>query len=402
MPSVLDVAGLSPDTCAGLLGINPRIVKEWAAGQSALPPSVSTRLAAILGLGEDELEPSHAGDAPDVPAVWFKFRGPGLSEPDRECVFLVRQLALHAIRLEAVRGESPTGWETLFRAIREAVSSDLSPKEQGRVAARVFRSNRGLDTGQTASGDVLRGQMRNLGIVVVESPLPTSAIEGFAFVSGRDPVRRPCVYANSYSTTWFRRNVVLAHELCHLVFDADSEGASVDLAEPHKDSVAELRAEAFALESLLPKRVLLHLAGRAKVDWRALDLDGLARLVATTEVEQRAVLRAAKLAEVITAEQAAALSTEDVFPLVSQYSDHALTASEFIKKNPGHATSEWRDKRNTTIPPLPFRLPVGYVRSVVEAERACEVSPARAAALLMIDEGTYRERFKVAEAWGDE
>jgi len=402
MPSVLDVAGLSPDTCAGLLGINPRVLKEWSAGQSALPPSVSARLAAILGVGEDELQPSRAGEEPEVPAVWFKFRGPRLSETDRECVFLVRQLALYAIRLEAIRGESPTGWETLFRAIREAVTSDLSPKEQGRVAARVFRSNRGLDVGQTALGDVLRGQLRNLGVVVVESPLATSSIEGFAFVSGRDPARRPCVYANSHSSTWFRRNVVLAHELCHLVFDADSEGASVDLVESHETSVSEIRAEAFALEALVPKRVLLHLAAHAKVSWQALDLDGLARLVAATEVEHRAVLRAAKLAGVITAEQADALVTEDVMPLVRRYSDHALTAAEFIKKNPEHVTSEWREKRNTTIPRLPLRLPVGYVRSVVEAERALEVSPARAAALLMIDERTYRQRFNVAEAWGDE
>lgn len=75
---------------------------------------------------------------------------------------------------------------------------------------------------------MFRGNLRNKGILVIESSAQDSILEGCSFYVGPSGAERPCVFANSYRTTWFRRNRILMHELAHAIFDVESDIATLD------------------------------------------------------------------------------------------------------------------------------------------------------------------------------
>ena len=94
--------------------------------------------------------------------------------------------------------------------------------------------------------------LRTLGILVIESPVK-SAVEGCAFSVGSESGATPSVFANSYKSTWFRRNAVMMHEVGHAIFDLESEQISIDYKDESSDELKELRAQTFAQECLVPK-----------------------------------------------------------------------------------------------------------------------------------------------------
>lgn len=397
LQKILASAGIDPRNCAELLGFNPQIFAQWTSGQSRIPESVVPLLSAVLSVSPSVLMASPKTgrnvEEPDlVPQIWYKFRGPQLTESDREYVILVRQVGHFLNELEEVTRQKSTQWKSLFETIRTTVDIQAPPAEQGKAAARILRVSTSLGHGATGCGDVLRGMLRSWGILIMETPLPESRIEGCSFYVGSANAIRPCAFANTHHTTWFRRNAILMHELGHAIFEPFT-GATLDLIAPDPpDEAVELRAQAFAQEALIPKDVLLHAAQSIGVKWANVSEKTLAQLVANTHVEQRMVTAAAGDAEFISLDQKNELNRMDISSALKQFSDHALTTEEYLHKT-GEDSADWIGKRTTTLSPKSLRLPIGYINSVVDAYKNRQISPAKAAEYLIIEEHEFFNRF---------
>lgn len=386
---------IAPENAAALLGINPELFLEWLANQRPMPHSVLEVLSSVIGV---DLAPYQQRKIPIqeaaslTPAIWYRLRTDSLTTEDREFVFLVRRLGFFINELEEVTGAKAVGWRTLFQDIRQQVDTQAPPRMQGIQAANMFRESRDLSRGATGIGNVLRGNLRSMGILVVEGALPKSRLEGCSFFVGSRPNERPCVFANSYQTTWFRRNMILLHEVAHAIFDADSNGAELDFFDADQDKLAEARADAFAQQVLVPKQVLQHLAQKSGIRWSELTSRSLAQLVAETHAEQRALLRSALENDLITRDLFEQYSSFDIAATLPSMSQHALSTEEFIKVSGANA-EEWKGKRNTTIPSRTLRLPSSYIKAVMEAFKSGTISRGKAAAMLMIDQKVFEDRF---------
>jgi Zn-dependent peptidase ImmA (M78 family)/transcriptional regulator with XRE-family HTH domain len=395
---VLDSAGLDAKTCAGLLGISPTVFAEWSAGQQPIPESVLPLLSAVFSVPLSVLRSSKAAKGikeEDVtPAIWFKFRGPELVNADRECVLLIRQLGHYVNELEAVTRNRSVQWKTLFDSIRNETDLQAAPREQGRSAARMFREGTSLGHGQKGNGEVLRGLLRSLGVLVFETPLKESRLEGCSFYVGAQPASRPCVFANTHHVNWFRRNMVLMHEVGHAIFESAYVGASLDFLDGTEPTEPlEMRAQAFAQECLLPKSVLVHVAQTNGIKWTNLSARSLAKLVADTHVEQRTIVDAGVEAGLIPEDFSEGLKRVDISKDLRELSPHALSTEEYLELIGSTNAQEWIGKRTTTLSPRSLRLPVGYVKAVVDAYRNCQISVGKAAEYLMIDASEFIERF---------
>lgn len=394
---ILDSAGIDARSCAELLGFNPDMFVQWAANPNQIPQSVVPFLSAVLSVPQSLLAMSpkaakNLKESDVTPQIWYKFRGEGLQESDREYVVLIRQIGHFLNELEEATRQKSVQWKTLFDSIRSSVDIQAPPTEQGKMAARIFRQSTSLSHGASGSGSVLRGLLRALGVLVVESPLAQSRIEGCCFYVGSTNSPRPCVFANSHHTTWFRRNVILVHEVGHAIFE-HLAGASLDFSGagvPH-DSI-ELRAQSFAQETLIPKEVLLHAVQSRGIKWSAMNEYALASLVADTHVEQKLVVSAAVDSGFIQSDRQDQLSNMEIHGELLKLSDHALSTEQFLEKT-GEDASNWIGKRTTTFSPKAIRLPIGYVNAVVDAYRNRQISPAKAAEYLIIDEQELVERF---------
>lgn len=396
---VLDSAGLDGQTCAGLLGINPTVFAEWSAGQRPIPESVVPLLSAVFSVPPSVLRtPAKAAkgmkESDVTPAIWFKFRGPELVDADRECVILIRQIGHYLNELEAATRNRSMQWKTLFESIRNSIDLQTAPAEQGRSAARMFRECTSLGHGQKGSGEVLRGLLRSLGVLVFETPLKESRLEGCSFSVGSLAATRPCVFANTHHVTWFRRNMVLMHEVGHAIFESAFVGASLDFMNREDEAEPlEMRAQAFAQECLIPKSVLIHAAQTNGIKWTNISPRSLAKLVADTHVEQRTVANAAAEAGLVTQESSEELKRFDISQELRELSQHALSTDEYLELIGSTNAQEWIGKRTTTLTPRPLRLPVGYVTSVVDAYRGSQISTGKAAEYLMIDPFEFTHRF---------
>jgi hypothetical protein len=230
--------------------------------------------------------------------------------------------------------------------------------------------------------------------MVIESPLPASLVEGISFFVGAYGQERPCIFANSHCSTWFRRNHVLFHELAHAVFDAQQSGAVLDFASGANEmhEISEPRAQAFAQECLLPFSVLRHAAQIFGIDWNQLKAADLARLVAETHAEQKLVLSVAQDAGFIGPDRRAEYSYLDIGRELKELTKHALTTKEWVRAE-GETARRISGKRTTTVPERPLMLPIPYINTVLEACKNAEISTGRAAELLMIDRVDFESRF---------
>ncbi len=395
LQKVLDSAGIDPRRCAMLLGLSPQVLLQWAAGQSEIPESVLPVLSSVLSVLPSTLtlrSARHLKDSDVTPQLWYKFRGPGLTEADREYVILIRQIGHYLNELEEVTRQKSVQWKSVFETIRTNVDIQAPPREQARLAAGILRQATALGHGTAGSGGVLRSLLRALGILVVETPIAESRIEGCSFYVGSMNSPRPCAFVNTHHTTWFRRNPLLMHEVGHSIFEPFT-GASIDFTDTKEmDEGAEIRADAFAQEALIPKEVLFHAAQSCGIKWNELDAMALARLVALTHVEQRMVVRAAVDAGFVALEQADELKQMEIASQLRSLSDHALSTDEYLAKA-GKQQEDWIGKRTTTRTPRSIRLPIGYVNVVTEAYRNKQISPAKAAEYLLIEEQEVLDRF---------
>ena len=269
---LIEGTGLTVNACADVLGVDRELFGRWSDFQAEIPPAYASILAATLGVRIEALSAKRT--LPDSSfttapaAIWFKFRGDTFTEVDRESILLIRRLGHNANQLEqATSGQVNRTWSIQFEQVKQAVDLQSSPEEQGRIAARVFCEINQLDHGAQSSASIIRSRLRNQGIVLIESPIPDSKMEGCSFFVGDSALQRPCLFANNYKSSWFRRNAIIMHELCHAIFDRAS-GGEVDLREEFESrlldqaSLEEVRAKVFAQEVLLPRKVVLGICTR--------------------------------------------------------------------------------------------------------------------------------------------
>jgi Zn-dependent peptidase ImmA (M78 family) len=231
-----------------------------------------------------------------------------------------------------------------------------------------------------------------MGLVIVESPVPDSRIEGCSFRvrSERDIA---CVFANSYQSTWFRRNAVILHEVSHAIFDLESEPVSIDYQHENSDDIRERRANLFAQECLVPRSVLVHLTNRFGIKWPELSAGALAKLIAESQAEQRLVLRSAINHKLITSDQYDQYSGYDCASLLKQFSSHALTTREFLATVPKEQHRWFFQDRFVKVGNRGVLLPAGYLKTVIDLLSSDRITVAKAAELTMMDRYTFQERF---------
>lgn len=397
LKSVIEATMLDPGFCAGLVGVSPEQFNEWLAGKP-VPRFARPELAAILGVAEPQISnDAQAAQLTDtaslLPAIWYKLRGDRLIPADREMVGLVRKLGGFMEQLAIITGTASRAYAPVVASSRADVPKNAPPASQGRQAARAFRELTNIAHGQTAIGDLIRPVLRRLGLLVVESPIKSSNLEGLAFLVGPEGRQRPCIFINSYQTTWFRRNALLLHELAHVIFDVFEDQVAVDYKESNdRESFEEQRADVFAQECLVPKPFLLHLTNLLGVDWHKLTEEGLARVVASSHVEKRLVIKAAIEAGLITADESTTYSAYDIGDLLRSHSDHALSTREYLRKM-NIDSPVWRAENRKTDGIRRMRLPAGYVDLVLKAAKADSISENKAAEMLMIEPRTYRKRY---------
>src|ERR1019366_3433366 len=299
--NVIEEAGLGLNACASVLGVDQELFQQWADAQKAMPPSYAAILAAMLGVKADVMTSKAIASVkgsqrvePD--AIWFKFRGEQFQEADRESILAIRRMGQNANELEQVTlGQSNRQWDVLFQNIMRQVDIQASPQEQALVAAKTFCELNQFGHGGIGSSEILRDRLRSQGILIIESPIPKSQVEGCSFYVGDSSAERPCIFVNTYMTTWFRRNVIIMHELAHALFDKTS-GGEIDIvaddsdSKTDKKSLVEVRADAFAKGTLLPIKLMLSLCNRNKLVPTNLSSEGLAILVSETGVEKKTVV----------------------------------------------------------------------------------------------------------------
>jgi Zn-dependent peptidase ImmA (M78 family) len=399
---ILSSAGLNAKVCADLMGLDHTLFHQWVMGQRPIPPYIVPELSSVLGVPKDAIltSSSGTGSSDNAPAIWFKFRaGDKLTDADREIVVLIRKLGHFMDELERLTESRYVTWKALFETVRKA-----SPKEQGKIAAQVIRADRQLGfplntrQGIRGTGDIFRDNLRSIGVRIIETPVPPSQLEGCSFYVGAPGSERPCLFANTYKQTWFRRNSVLMHELAHAIFDIEGTAASLDFTgEPDKRQLEELRAQAFSLEVLVPREVLNHIARTSGMKWEALTNRDIAVLVAASQVEQGMVIKAALEAGFIDAALAEKYSTVEIHDHLKGLTERALTTQEFVKsRRIGEGELISAEFRTTTIPSRALRLPLPYVARVVNLAVQNEISTGKAAQMLMIEKDTFRERFGAA------
>lgn len=397
LKEILEAARLDVDYCARLLGVSPSEFREWIDGKCPLPRFVVTELSAILGCPSESLTtPVRKGRLAEsslAPAVWYKLRTPRLSQEDRDFVALLRKLGFYMDQLQDIRQSTSRQFVSVFDTVRQSVDESAPPTIQGYQAAVEFRKLTGLAKCQTGIGEDIRRSIRNLGIVLIESPLPHSQFEGCTMRVGREGAGVPCVFANTYSSTWFRRNVVVMHELGHAIFDLGPTPVTIDYRGGEEgDEFVEERAQAFARGALIPASVLNHAASRWGTRWSALSPSMIAQLMASTHVEQKILLQTACENGLVSNDRLQEYQEMNCSRELTELSEHALTTDEYLRRQP--SIPPWiAQNRNTALGGKSLRLPAGYVDQVILAFNDGSISRGKVAEMLLMEREILEERF---------
>jgi Zn-dependent peptidase ImmA (M78 family) len=257
----------------------------------------------------------------------------------------------------------------------------------------MFRSTTDLQQGQKGIGEWVRPVLRRLGILVVESPI-NSTVEGCTFTVGSEEAQTPCVFANSYRSTWFRRNEIILHEVAHAIFDLENDPVALDFKNASAASeISEIRAQKFAQECLVPRSVLVHAENRLGLKWTELSPENVADLVTSTHAEQALVLKAALDNSLIDEDLLRTYLAYDCRSLIRQSSPHALTTREYLRTLANQSPKWIAENRNTSVGQRPLRLPSNYVAEVIDTYDQGEISMGKAAEMLMMDKEAFRDRF---------
>jgi hypothetical protein len=399
LKEIIEAARLSPEFCASLVRVPIDQFREWMDAKKQIPNFAIPELSAVLGVSEKDLlsrKPPRPSDGSSVaPAIWFKLRDNRLGDSDREFVGLVRRLGFSMTQLDEIRNaRSSSVWSAIAHSVSDKIDRSAPPAFQGSEAAARFRSIAHLEDGQVGIGELIRPRLRQSGLVVIESPITKSSLEGCCFEIGIEGDKRPCVFANTFKSTWFRRNEIILHEVCHAIFDLANDPVSLDFVnEPEAHAISEERARSFSQECLVPRSVLVHYANQLGIKWNELTVRELAQLIAETHVEQRVIINAAYGSGLIAQDLVERYSACDCSSTLRTISPHTLTTREFMQSVAAESPKWIAGNRTTSLGTRRLRLPAGYVQQVIEATNSGEISVGKAAELLMMDRYTFAERF---------
>lgn len=402
LKQILEATRLDPAFCAEALRVPLSEFQDWLDQRQPLPRYVLPELCNILGVDPSRLTSRVAASnaALIAPAVWFKLRDERLKDADRRAVALIRRLGYAVSQFERIsEGQGSAAWNALSQAVLGKVDRSAPPADQGLNAAIAFRAALELDHGQKGVGEILRPLLRRKGLLLIESPISKSDLEGCTFAVGAREFERPCVFVNTFQSTWFRRNEIILHEVCHAIFDLANDQVSVDFraAPDEEEGFAEARARFFAQNVLVPKSALVHCQNRFGLKWHALTAENIAELIAETHAEQRTVLRAALAADLIDQPLFESYLKLDCTSQLRALSERALMTHEFLSKLPQKEREEiefLNRARKTTVGRVDLRLPISHVKRVLAAVKNEEISPRKGAEILLMDPLTFQERFR--------
>jgi Zn-dependent peptidase ImmA (M78 family) len=391
---IVKVTQLDPKFCAGLFGVTPEQFYEWMSGVRPIPRFLLPELASVFGvLPADVTEYRPQLDSELAPAIWYKLRTQGQNPADLQFVGLIRKLCFNVSELQSLLNQSTMIWETVSNAVRSQIDQSGPIAVQARKAAEIFRAQFHWQQGQGGIGDLIRPNLRRSGLVIVESPVADSQIEGCSFrVKAERDIA--CVFSNSYQSTWFRRNFVILHEVCHSIFDLEGDPVSIDYQGVVTDELKERRANLFAQECLVPRSVLIHAASKFGIDWAHLTPEKLARLVADCHVEQRLLLRATVDAKLISIDEYDQYAAFECAPFLREFSTHALSTREFFQTRPKEEHPWLFQNRLVKVGNRSILLPAGYLKTILDLLNEGRITTAKAAELTMMDRYTFQERFE--------
>jgi len=269
------MTGLSPEEVATRAGVAPTRVE--ALEQSGADATVGElyALARVLRLDIDALL---RGEMRREAGATLAFRSrdaewAALSDTDLHAC----EAALHAGR-SLLEVNERLGRPRARRWTLEAGAPGAQVESEVRVQARAVRELLGNTEGRLPD---LLGVYETLDVVVVAHPFGAPDVEAVAVIEAGG-TGSAAVVVSPAAHAWrndLRRRVLLAHELCHVLFDRASEGteAIVDfdaeaLSDPNATELKksrylpqelprERRARAFAAEFLMPTPALHTLLG---------------------------------------------------------------------------------------------------------------------------------------------
>jgi Zn-dependent peptidase ImmA (M78 family) len=371
-----------------LIGCSDRQFQDWWTGRRDVPFSAAETLSHAIGVdAEVFLRPAKQPFEPDrvLPPLWLKARQSGLDEPGHRAVAAARLLAARYEEVLSLVEPASANARVFINEIKAGVDPQRPARAQGELAAHTFVTLWTLGKGGWGIGEVIRGFLRARGVLVLETPINNRSLEGFCVPVGSGATTRPCIVANSYRTTWFRRNYVILHELAHAIFDLDAVNGIFDLSDATRtdfSNIAEQRADAFALHALLPKRLLI--ANRQRL--KAATKESMAELVAETHAEQELIVRAAREYELVTDQDAEKLRDLRIARELRNRSYHARGLSSLRREDLIYPEVRDWGPRLTSFPLEGVRLPIPFVRAVGLAVADRKITSRKAAELLMIGE----------------
>jgi Zn-dependent peptidase ImmA (M78 family) len=150
-----------------------------------------------------------------------------------------------------------------LRSLAKGINSHVDirePWESGYRLARLIRETLKLNTQDDIDLDAL---IRSLAIDIREADFSDPVIRGVCVGA---PAYKPLIIINRSSPDASGpsgRRITLAHELCHLLFDRSRlrNLARFDWDAPENDRLLEMRANAFAVELLVPMDLLVKADG---------------------------------------------------------------------------------------------------------------------------------------------
>jgi Zn-dependent peptidase ImmA (M78 family) len=403
LADVVRALDVSQDFWSALVGCSPKQLEEWLAGQRDIPLSAARRISKAIGVPVELIMGKVAtkGEADRlIPPLWLKAREQRLGERSLGALAVTRLLVSKYDEALSLVEVSPDGHRFLLNEIRNHVDLQAPAEKQGQAAAEAFLLATGLGQGARGIGEVFRGALRFRGLLVLETPIHDKTLEGFCVPVGAGAHARPCLLANSFTTTWFRRNEVLLHELAHAIFDLDGATAVFDVASseavPVSTRIAEERADAFALGALLPRSLLVAVENRG-FPLASLDSSGLAQVIAATHAEQRLIARAAVLYGLLSEDDGERLRQIKISHReLAATTYHAVGLGSVDKEKLVHPqVREW-ESRKTTFPISGIRLPIPFVQIVLRALGEKKITVAKAAELLMVTTEDLAERYGVS------
>ena len=387
---VLKAFDLPPEFWASLVGCSEEQFHEWTSSQRELPLSLARRFSSLTGIDAGTLLRRPKGNEDPlslIPPLWLKAREENLSEGARKAIAIAQLVGSKYTEIAELTDSQSDAYKNLFADIKTRHDLRSPARKQGESSALAFLSLSGLGTGARGIGEVLRGHLRARGVLVLEMSIVSRDVEGFCLPIGSRAGSRPCLIANGYRATWFRRNFVILHELAHAIFDLDGSGATFDVgadaeAGDSLKSLAEERANSFAQHVLVPKRMLVNLESTG-LRLLGANKESLAQIVAASHAEQRTIVRAALEYGLIDEAEARRLLDLDIASDLRRVSDHAKDLSS---TPPGYVIDQdfrrWKN-RETSFPIEGIRLPIPFVSMVVSAFRDQKISYGKAADLLM-------------------